>query len=962
MSYTADGKYRLGGHYSVPEDLKRVIQEEASNDEQSDTLMQRIQTQSKYNAEDEYHRRRFDQTILTDMPPRKRSLELPEGDIEKQLPLMKRSRWDIESYEIPENKRKSNKEFEDKLMKEIPGSYNLRFFKPSDHKHFAEALQKKSTDTLNTEEQKERSLVLLLLRIKNGNTMARKVAMRALQDKCYEFGPKMIFDRVLPILLDKSLEDQERHLMIKVVGRVLYTLGNDVRSYTKKILVVVSPLLIDQDPIARATGREIITTLANSAGLTDIITTMRPDIDNEDEYVRNTTARAMAVVAKALGVAQLIPFLNAVCHSRKSWRARHTGVKIVQQIGMLLGVGVLPHLQGLIDCIKGGLVDEHVPLRTITANALSTLAQSSFPYGIEAFNVVLEPLWKGTRTHRGKVLASFLKCLGSLIPLMDSEYAGYYTQEIMIIVKREFHSPDDDMKKAILLVLQKCCRTEGVTPKYLREEVAPDFFRNCWIRRTALDRQINKLVTYTTFVLSEKIGASYTIENLLKPLRDESEPFRTMAVHAIDKVVNSIGTVDLNERLETRLIDALLIAFQEQTNNDRGIIGGFGTVATSLDKRMKPYLSPIVSTILDHLKHKSQLTRQHAADLCATMIPVIKSCGEVEMLNKLNIILYESLGEVYPEVLGSIIEAMSNIVSEMDLANLQPPVNQILPTLTPILRNAHRKVQINTIDLVGRIANLAPEYVAPKEWMRICFELLEMLKSTNKAIRRVANDTFGSIAKAIGPQDVLVALLNNLKVQERQLRVCTAIAIGIVAKICGPYTVLPALINEYKTPETNVQNGVLKAMTFMFEYIGNMSKDYIYVITPLLEDALTDRDLVHRQTAANVIKHIALHCSGLGYEDSFIHLLNLLIPNIFETSPHVISRILEGLESLSYAVGPGIFMNYIWAGLFHPAKNVRTAFWNVHNNVYIQHLDSLIPYYPVGGKCDIMFDELDAIL
>jgi splicing factor 3B subunit 1 len=32
----------------------------------------------------------------------------------------------------------------------------------------------------------------------------------------------------------------------------------------------------------------------------------------------------------------------------------------------------------------------------------------------------------------------------------------------------------------------------------------------------------------------------------------------------------------------------------------------------------------------------------------------------------------------------------------------------------------------------------------------------------------------------------------------------------------------------------------------MFEYIGEMGKDYIYAISPLLEDALIDRDMVHR--------------------------------------------------------------------------------------------------------------------
>ena len=57
-------------------------------------------------------------------------------------------------------------------------------------------------------------------------------------------------------------------------------------------------------------------------------------------------------------------------------------------------------------------------------------------------------------------------------------------------------------------------------------------------------------------------------------------------------------------------------------------------------------------------------------------------------------------------------------------------------------------------------------------------------------------------------------------------------------------------------PELNVQNGVLKALSFMFEYIGEMAKDYVYAVTPLLEDALIDRDAVHRQTAASALKHM----------------------------------------------------------------------------------------------------------
>ena len=87
-----------------------------------------------------------------------------------------------------------------------------------------------------------------------------------------------------------------------------------------------------------------------------MISTMRPDIDNMDEYVRNTTARAFAVVASALGIPSLLPFLKAVCRSKKSWQARHTGIKIVQQISILMGCAVLPHLKSLVEIIRNGKI------------------------------------------------------------------------------------------------------------------------------------------------------------------------------------------------------------------------------------------------------------------------------------------------------------------------------------------------------------------------------------------------------------------------------------------------------------------------------------------------------------------------------------------------------------------------------------------------------------------------------
>eukprot|EP01017_Pseudomicrothorax_dubius_P014538 TRINITY_DN1694_c0_g2_i10.p1 TRINITY_DN1694_c0_g2~~TRINITY_DN1694_c0_g2_i10.p1 ORF type:complete len:1206 (-),score=344.77 TRINITY_DN1694_c0_g2_i10:224-3841(-) len=848
-------------------------------------------------------------------------------------------------YQVPES---TGRPYEIPATPQSVAGGPLPSLKPEDLQYFAPLLNPVNEEDLPMEEQKERKIMMLLLKIKNGTPPMRKSALRQITEKARELGAGPLFNQILPLLMSPTLEDQERHLMVKVIDRILYKLEDLVRPYVHKILVVIEPLLIDEDYYARVEGREIISNLAKAAGLATMIATMRPDIDNNDEYVRNTTARAFAVVTSALGIPAMLPFLKAVCQSKKSWQARHTGIKIVQQISILMGCAILPYLRSLIEIIEHGLKDEQQKVRTITALALAGLAESSAPYGIEAFDIVLIPLWEGITTHRGKGLAAFLKAIGFIIPLMDADHAAEYTKQVMPILIREFQSTDEEMKKIVLKVVKQCVATEGVEPGYVSREVMPEFFRCFWVRKMALDRRNYKQLVETTVEIATKVGGAEIISKIVDDLKDENEPYRKMVMETIEKIVATLGVADVGSRLETQLIDGILNAFQEQSTDDTQVLlNGFGTVINCLGQRAKPYFSQICAIIQWRLNNKSARVRQQAADLISRIGLVMKNCGEETRLGRLGVMLYECLGEEYPEVLGSILGALKAIVNVIGMTKMTPPIKDLLPRLTPILKNRHEKVQENVIDLVGRIADRGAEYVSAKEWMRICFDLLDLLKAHKKGIRRATVNTFGYIAKAIGPQDVLYTLMNNLKVQERQLRVCTTVAIAIVAETCGPFTVLPALMNEYRVPELNVQNGILKSLSFMFEYIGEMGKDYIYAVTPLLEDALIDRDLVHRQTAASAVKHLGLGVAGLSCEDALTHLLNHVWPNIFETSPHVINAVTEAIEAMRVGLGPGFVLMYTLQGLWHPARRVRDIYWKIYNLLYVGAQDALVAFQPV---------------
>jgi splicing factor 3B subunit 1 len=590
---------------------------------------------------------------------------------------------------------------------EIEGIGTLQFLKKEDAEYFSKVLGEgggEADDVHYTlDELKERKIMRLLLKIKNGTPPIRKTALRQITDKAREFGAGPLFDKILPLLMERSLEDQERHLLVKVIDRILYKLDDLVRPYVHKILVVIEPLLIDEDYYARVEGREIIANLAKAAGLAHMISTMRPDIDHVDDYVRDTTARAFAVVAAALGVPALLPFLRAVCRSKKSWQARHTGIRIIQHIAVAMGCAVLPHLRNLVDAIADGLQDEQQKVKTMTALAIAELAKAAAPYGIESFDNVLKPLWLGVRQHRGKTLAAFIKAIGFIIPLMDPEYAGYYVRECMPIVIREFQTSDEAMRRIVLQVVAQCTGTEGVMPTYIRQEILPDFFKAFWVRRMALDRRNYNELVKTTVVLASKAGVSEIVGRITNDLKDESEPYRKMVMETITKVVSANGAADIDERLEIQLIDGIIFAFQEQTLEDNVMLEGFAAVVTALGSRVKPYLPQIVSMILWRLTNKSAKVRMLAADLTTKVAPIIKQNDEDALLSKLGVVLFEQLGEEYPDALGSIIAAEAAIANVVGMTQMNPPVKDLLPRMTPILRNRHEKVQEATINLIGRI-------------------------------------------------------------------------------------------------------------------------------------------------------------------------------------------------------------------------------------------------------------------
>lgn len=119
------------------------------------------------------------------------------------------------------------------IEEQPPG--NLPSLKPDDYQYFDKLLVDVDETTLSSEEQRERKIMKLLLKIKNGTPPMRKAALRQVTDKAREFGAGPLFNQILPLLMSPTLEDQERHLLVKVIDRILYKLDDLVRPFVHKV-------------------------------------------------------------------------------------------------------------------------------------------------------------------------------------------------------------------------------------------------------------------------------------------------------------------------------------------------------------------------------------------------------------------------------------------------------------------------------------------------------------------------------------------------------------------------------------------------------------------------------------------------------------------------------------------------------------------------------------------------------
>ena len=805
-----------------------------------------------------------------------------------------------------------------------------------------------------------------ILKVKNGDASQRRTGMRYLVDKATVVGAQLLIEHILHVWLkSKELAVQEQHYLLDLLKGVIARLTKAVTPCTKAIVQCVQTLLSNRESVLRDEGRDVLALIIRVVGIPAVFDAIKEDFVHQDDAIRRTTAKVVAIMAYATSAEEAMPVVKGMVKSNVS-QVRHTAVRAIQEIATLIGHGVLRVLHDLAGLFEVLLKDE-MRVKGDAASALSLVAEQCSPYGIEELGMLVPIVREECRRSSGRTATAFLRAFGSLVPLMPPHHAQQNTESIMDSLVHQFSTTDDDMRRAMLHVVRQCVNAEGVTAQYIRNTILQRFLEGFWtLRRLSAERKTSIALMDTTVDIAKKIGSSELLDQLGPDMKDENDSFQRMVVETVTKLVQSVGTERLTETSVSKLMDGAISALQlDVTGCNRTLMEGLAAVCKSLGARLRRFNQEISRLIRQRLDSPQPEVRQQTGELIARIASALTEAGGTLMLTGLGRTLFDKLQEKDKGPLAAYVKASKAILEEVGPEKYQPSVKELLKSLTFVIHNQDPMVQLCAIQLIEHIAALKESNVEEIHLEELATKgLLHLLDGERRETRRACAQTFGTIAEKIGPLRIVLQLIDNFRQEDRKIRICTGVAIGVIALKCRPFMVVPFLINEYRACEGQqvaqiVQHSILKAIRYMFEYIGPAGREYLFPLIPLFQRAITETELQHRRMAVEAARAAVMAVVGHdGFYEVVLHLLNLTHPNIVEllARPNstkgteernkLVTAVVGLYEAARLVLGSQVLLQYLIQGLYHPARGVRDVYWRTYNILLVGNPEALVPAYP----------------
>jgi splicing factor 3B subunit 1 len=910
-----------------------------------------------------------------------------------------------------------------------------------------------------------------LLKFKNGNPRQRRMGSRDLVTRARHYGVDAVVQPLVTLWRSDGIlsDDLDRHRVVKLLAAVLMQFRDALDpASTRNVLVLLQPLLQDQDRATREESRELMCALIKAAGFTGIVAAVKRDMLNASIEARRAASETLAVVAETLGVEKVARLLDTLARTTLADEESenykmHTCVNAVHGIAASrVGAMCRLHLPLLMNVCNMCLRSTREQVRAQAAYSITAVADAVRPHGYEAFLGTLLLLREGcasaNRMHIGivasaaaaataaaaegraapplsatvtrsnntvaRALAGYLRALGSIMMLMPPREQREQADAIKDPLQRCFAATDPELRRSSLRVVDQLLACEGVSAEFVREYLLVGFLQ-CWTVLAISERRNVRQLLDTTVIFARKVAGPLILATLRERLEQDAPQlppdhvFSRAVVEGICSVAERGGATlaavvddELRATFEA-LVEALL---RDRAGTCTWVVQAIAVFCREAGPRMLILAPKLIRTVSARLGDRVPAVRRQAAILVAQTARTIgdNAPGAIDALRDAWTDLDERIVKEHNVALdaggggddgadndgggrggngaGSLVSAALRAccalleawclsggrhLREQVVIEAEGHATKLLAAVqaalkAPSLRgdDALKEQCVRAVACVVGLCERDIAVASPDSLFTVAVEnLLLLLDARRRTTRTLTAQAFGKVANLIGPLHIIRKLVERgLRRDDKQHRVCAAVALAVVAKACRPFVVVPFLVFEYEQSRgtelaITIQHAVLKALRFLFEHIAGEpdAVPCVHAVLPLLERALTERQLQHRRMACEAVREMMLACAGGVDADGamrpvWVHLLNFVLPTLLEPvvvgkeQRRSVSTVVEVLEAARLVLPPAAVLQLLEQGMFHPARFIRDVYWGAYNTLAVGAGEALVAAYPpVGG-------------
>lgn len=794
----------------------------------------------------------------------------------------------------------------DTTLENICNPEDLPEIAPDEREFFSPIFQSKN--------KVEQEIYKALLLIKNGDKKMRRYGMRELvklQDK-----KSMAIEILILMMISIEINNQEKLKVMEVIPILLETPDVKKTWRIKEIMYILNTYFQIRSIRDRAFG---LLSLLFKMGIEPVFEIIRGDIYSDNYHVRENAGGLMATLAFSTGIESVIPHLHQLTQT-KLFEPKSSCIKALQQLALMCGRSLLLEIDKIFDLLVNLVSDNNKGIRIDAANCIYAILRAISPF------------------------------------------RSFQTKSIFFILKRLITSSEEKELEAMIKAMSLLCKEDErltattfdlLRTKQMSEYVSLIVFDNIYQQipcAESVDFFLGKIDLI--FSKSAEVNKTVLINISAEMCKHEQVVEKMLQFYSVSDNVGTISEIfgkakvlHIKETSYSRYIDCIRYALNNGDENTIKLIDKL------LSKISVPYtlMKLIIEDAQKWLSAAEKIIRIRGICVLREITNHMKTRDLIAVGN----ILFENLQEKDYDILALIIKAMVAVYNCYRFKSAEEIVSNILPVFKTknVLSSEAAIFLLHTVCLNDRARC---EKIDIKEWIRVVYEITDMFSSPKRSIRRKVSETLGLISGITGPQEILNILMEGLVSEDKNHRAGAADAIAVLAERNGIYSVLPTLLADYSLPDSILQQGIIRTIGKLYQRLGHSASYYTCHLLQIVEDNLTDIDSNRRVLGMKLIKNFVLVYQKPNVDEGIcVHLLNLMWINVIDTSPLVNSAFNVCIEAFSTLLEPGLMLNYILQGLFHPATRVRQRYTEILTILFKIQGASVLKSIKVLGRSEL---------